>query len=146
MLRKVRPARESARIQKLSRHVFRGEMFFDDLEELIYIERFGHIGSGAIRHKFVDSPLDGVGAEHDDRNVARAVVGLETRENLGAVYVRQMRIEQNEIGAMEDGQLDANRALHGGGELELGLGAQKMCDQREVGSVVLDVEQMCSLI
>ena len=112
----------------------------DDSKEFLHIERFREVGAGPCRHQALDLARGGVGAD-DDHGMSRvAFVALQAREHLPAGQIGQVQIQQDQIGGMLAGQLDSQLALHRGDELDVGLVGQHLLDQREIGKVVLDIE------
>ena len=57
--------------------------------------------------------LRGVGAEHDDGNVAGGRVGAQAAQDLVTGYVGQVQVEQDQVKVVFAGQIQGDSGEHG---------------------------------
>ncbi len=71
-----------------------------------------------------------------------AASALQLREHVPAGHVGQVEVEQDQVRPVLPGEVQAQAALHGGHQPDLGMVGQQVLDERQVGKVVLDVEDV----
>jgi hypothetical protein len=58
--------------------------------------------------------MGGIGADHDHRDVPGCAIGLKVQEDILTRHIRQVEIEQNEIGEMFASQVQAGPSEQSG--------------------------------
>ena len=109
-------------------------------EKRFDIKRFGQIGHGAGLAHARDVAGHSIGAQHHHRDLPRLGVCLQAAQHLVAQDVRQVHVQQDQVGLVLAGQVQPHAALHRRQQPYPCHPAQQVLDQRQVGQVVFDVE------
>jgi len=83
----------------------------------------------------------GVGADHHDRELPRPGIGAQLAEDFVSLNIRQVEVEQDEIGQMLACKFEADAALHRGDQFYLRPPREDALDEAKIGKIVLDGEQ-----
>jgi hypothetical protein len=117
----------------------------DDVDERDHIDRLGQIVAGAQRPSPDRLTPTGIRGQHHDRDVARARITLQPLENFDPGDVGQVKVEDDQVRLLLTRQLESQRALHGGEQLDPGITLENLLDERQIREIVLDVENSPSL-
>jgi hypothetical protein len=112
----------------------------EHLEELLDVQRFGQEAARPLLKQPLDQAGAGVGAEDDHRDPGRPGAGLEAAQDRLPGHVGQVQVEQDQVGVVVGGQVQAELGPHGRDQPDARAAAQDPLHQPEIGQVVLDVE------
>src|SRR4029078_12724412 len=104
------------------------------------IKWFGQVIASAGCHELLNLPRSRVSTNDNDRDVLRRYLAPQLRKDVPSVQVRQMYVQQNEIGRMFARQIQTEPALHCAQQLDLRLLAKNFLNEIEIGKIVLDVK------
>src|ERR1017187_7734041 len=114
----------------------------EQVAELGEVEGLGEVGQRAAGQQAADDTRGGLSGEDHDRDASGDRLGPEFLEDLLAVDVAQVEIEQQEVGNVPDGAFEAGPAGRGGRQPHARAASQEPGDHHDVGRVVLDVEDI----
>ena len=86
-------------------------MAVEHVEEAAQVDRLRQVGGGACGQQLLALPRC-VGAQNDHRDVTRLGVLLQLGQNSVARNVRQVEVEQDQVGMMLAGELNAESPEH----------------------------------
>ena len=79
-----------------------------------------------------------VGAHDHDGDPGRHRVGLKAPQHFGPGLVRQVKVQQDEVGLVLASQVKSERAMHRSEQSHVATASEHVLDERQVGEVVLD--------
>ena len=128
----------------------------DPLQQHLDAERLGHVVVGPHREADDLVGLLGLGGQHEDRDVARALAGAQLAADFQAAHARQHQVEDDEVGQQRLGLAQAFLAVVGDDGLvalalevvgqHLGQGAFVFDDQdARLAMAVSDLRDWCAV-
>src|ERR1700731_2121381 len=117
-----------------------GSGFLDHPEEFLHIERFRKVSARAGGHEAFDLARGSIRADYHYGDVTGRLIALETGEDFPSRQIGQVEVEQNDIGRMLAGELDAKLSLHCGDELGLRFLGEHLLDESQVREIVFHVK------
>jgi hypothetical protein len=112
----------------------------DKGEELAYVERLGQVVDRSRGSEASHIVGHGIGTDHHDGDVARVGVDLQKSEDLLTPHVREMLVQQNQVGLVGGGKLQARDPTVGNEESYRRSQGEDAFDQLYVDRVALDVQ------
>ncbi len=87
------------------------QRLIQDLKKLFHVERLDQVADRPSGEETFDLVRGGIGTEDDDRNVARGGVVAQLTQNFVALDIREMKVQEDHVGAVLTGQVDAQPSL-----------------------------------
>src|SRR5947209_6782460 len=92
----------------------------EELQELLEVEGLRQVGAGPRLQQSLDLAAGRVGAQHHHRDVGGGGVAAEARQDVGPRDVRQVEVQEDEVGMVLACQLQPEAARHRGNEPDAG--------------------------
>src|SRR5215217_1609681 len=112
----------------------------EHLQQLPDVERLGQEAARPLLEQPLDEPGPGAGGEDHHPDPGRPRAGLEAAQDRLPGHVGQVQVEQDQVGVVVGGQVEAELGPHGRDQAHARPAAQDPLDRAQVGQVVLDVE------